>query len=251
MWRASRRSGGRGPEIRPVHRAPSGACGRGAGSLARVFLTMPTAEVARRLPRLLLGLLVGGTGIGLTIRAELGLAPWDVLHQGLAERAGLTVGTAVILVGLVVLVSWLPLRERFGVGTVLNVVLIGLVVDATLAAVPVLGPLPVRWAVLVAGILALGVGTGLYIGAGLGPGPRDGLMTALARRGRSVRMVRTGIEASALVAGWALGGEVGVGTVLVAVAVGPVVHYALERLTIPSPGAGDVPLPSVTPSSVT
>ena len=165
----------------------------------------PTDELRRRLPRLLFGLVLFGVGIALMVRADLGLGPWDVLHQGVAERTGLAIGTVTILTGLVVLLLWLPIRERPGIGTVLNVLVIGLVVDATLAAVDAPDAMWQRVTFLVAGIFIFGPGSGFYIGAGLGAGPRDGLMTGLARRGRSVRVVRTGIELAALAVGAALG----------------------------------------------
>lgn len=198
------------------------------------MLPLPTAdELRRRVPRLLGGLVLFGMGIGFMVRADLGLGPWDVLHQGVAERSGATIGTVTILTGVVVLLLWIPIRERPGLGTVLNVVLIGLVVDATLAVLDAPEAMWQRVALLVLGIYAFGPGSGWYIGAGLGPGPRDGLMTGIARRGRSVRAVRTGIEITALAIGAALGGSVGIGTVLFALTVGPNVHWHLDRMTLP------------------
>lgn len=200
------------------------------------MLPFPSAgELVRRLPRLLGGLVLFGLGIALMVRADLGLAPWDVLHQGVATRSGLAIGTVTILTGVVVLALWLPLRERMGIGTVANALVIGLVVNATLSVVEAPEPLWARIAFLVAGIALFGPGSGFYIGAGLGPGPRDGLMIGLARRGRSVRVVRTGIEVTAMAIGAALGGTVGVGTVLFAVTVGPNVHWFLERMTLAPP----------------
>ena len=193
----------------------------------------PADELRRRVPRLLGGLVLFGMGIALMVRADLGLAPWDVLHQGVAERTGIAIGNVTILTGAVVLLLWIPLRERPGLGTLLNVVVIGLVVDATLAVVDAPDAMWQRIAFLGLGIFVFGPGSGLYIGAGLGPGPRDGLMTGLARRGRSVRVVRTGIELSALAVGAALGGSVGIGTVLFALAVGPNVHWFLTHMTLP------------------
>lgn len=191
---------------------------------------------------MLAGLVMFGLGIALMVRANLGLAPWDVLHQGLADRTGVAIGTVTILVGVVVLVLWVPLHERPGLGTVLNVVVIGLVVDATLAVVHEPSSMPVRVGLLVIGVYLFGPGSGLYIGAGLGPGPRDGLMTGWARRGHSVRLVRTLIEASVLVLGFALGGTLGIGTVLFAVTVGPNVHWHLDRMTLrPHADPADLP----------
>jgi uncharacterized membrane protein YczE len=175
-----------------------------------------------------------GTGIGLMADADLGLGPWDVLHQGLARHTGLTLGSLNIAVGAVVLLLWIPLRQRLGIGTVLNVLVIGVVVDLTLAALPDLDHLAVRTALMLGGVLLMGVGSGLYIGAGLGPGPRDGLMTGVAARGHSVRSVRTALELGVLVLGWALGGTVGVGTVVLAVAIGPLVQASLEWLGLPA-----------------
>lgn len=195
----------------------------------------PAYELRRRLPRLLLGLVFFGVGIALMVRADLGLGPWDVLHQGLSERVDLAIGTVTILVGLGVLLLWVPLRERPGLGTVLNVLLIGLVADATLAVLDAPEPMWARVLFLLAGVFVFGPGSGLYIGAGLGPGPRDGLMTALARRGRSVRVVRTGIELTVLAVGAALGGTVGIGTVLFALSIGPNVHWFLDRMSLPDP----------------
>lgn len=199
------------------------------------MLTVPSpSELRRRLPRLVPGLVACGVGLALMVRADLGLGPWEALHQGLSERSGVPIGTMGILVGLVVLAFWVPLRQRPGVGTVCNVVLIGLVIDAVLAVAPEPERLVVRTACLVAGIVLMGVGSGLYIGAGLGPGPRDGLMTGLAGRGHSLRLVRTLIELAALAAGWALGGTVGVGTIAFALGIGPLVQLFLGPLTVPT-----------------
>jgi uncharacterized membrane protein YczE len=194
----------------------------------------PADELRRRVPRLAGGLVLFGVGIALMVRADLGLAPWDVLHQGVAERSGLAIGTVTILTGGVVLLLWIPIRERPGLGTLLNVLVIGLVVDGTLAVVDAPGSMPARLAFLAVGIFVFGPGTGLYIGSGLGPGPRDGLMTGLARRGRSIRLVRTGIELAALAAGAALGGGIGIGTVAFALTVGPNVHWHLDRMMLPT-----------------
>ena len=197
----------------------------------------PRADLRHRLIRLFIGLVVMGVGIACMVRSELGLAPWDVLHQGLSERTGVPLGTVTILVGVAVLALWVPLRQWPGVGTVANAVVIGAVIDLTLAIIPEVGWTAVRWALMPAGVVALSLGSGLYIGAGLGPGPRDGLMTGLAARGPSVRLVRTGIEAGALAAGWLLGGSVGLGTLAIAVSIGPLVQFFLERLRLPAPAA--------------
>jgi uncharacterized membrane protein YczE len=189
-------------------------------------------RLALRLVNLFIGLVLFGASLALMLRSGLGLGPWDVLHQGLAERTGLPIGQVVIGVAMVVLLVWIPLRQRPGFGTVSNVVVVGLAVDATLALLPEADPLAARFGYLILGILANAVATGLYIGAGLGPGPRDGLMTGLARRGHSIRLVRTLIELSVLAVGWLLGGTVGIGTVLYAVTIGPLVGMLLPRLTI-------------------
>ena len=188
------------------------------------------AQLRQRLPRLLLGILVLGLGVALTVRAELGISPYDVMHQGLAEVTGLDFGVVVIGLGLVILVAWFPLRQPFGVGTILNVLGVGVVIDLVLARIPHVDPLVVRVPMLVVGTVLIGLGAGLYIGAGLGPGPRDGLMTAFARRGHPLWLVRTVLEVSALVIGWLLGGDVGVGTVLIALSSGPLAHWFLARL---------------------
>ncbi|MGK5672235.1 YczE/YyaS/YitT family protein [Micromonospora sp. URMC 106] len=191
----------------------------------------------RRLTQLYAGLVLYGLSMALMIRSGLGLDPWDVFHQGLSERTGLSFGTVTIAVGALVLLLWIPLRQRPGLGTVSNVLVIGLVVDATLALLPAGGPLGVRIGLLVAGIVANGAATGLYIGARLGPGPRDGLMTGyVARRpGRSIRLVRTVIEVTVLALGWLLGGTVGVGTVAYALAIGPLTQVFLPLFTVAQP----------------
>jgi uncharacterized membrane protein YczE len=187
-------------------------------------------QLERRLPRLLLGLVLCGLGIASMVAADLGLGPWDVLHQGLSLRTGIPIGTVNILVGLVVLTVWLPLRERPGLGTLLNVIVIGVVIDLTLLVLPTPDGLLLRAAMMAAGPLLFGIGSGFYIGAGLGPGPRDGLMTGLARlRGWPVGAVRAGLEITVLVGGWLLGGSVGAGTVVFALGIGPVVQVSLRR----------------------
>jgi uncharacterized membrane protein YczE len=164
--------------------------------------------------------------------AGLGVDPWDVLHQGLSRQFGLGVGTWVVIVGVLVLLLWIPLRQRPGLGTLCNVIVIGLVIDAVLATVPPVHGLPAQLAVMLSGVVLNGVATGLYIGAGLGPGPRDGLMTGLAARGHSIRVVRTGIEVTVLLTGWLLGGTVGLGTVVYALDIGPIAHLSIPRLAI-------------------
>lgn len=189
----------------------------------------------RRLLQLYIGLVVYGVSLALMVEAALGLSPWDVFHQGLSEVSGVSLGWVVIGVGAVVLLLWIPLRQRPGLGTVSNVVVVGLGVEVGLWLLPTPTWLPARIGFLLAGVLLNGVATGMYIGARFGPGPRDGLMTGfVARRpGRSIRVVRTVIEVTVLVAGWLLGGTVGAGTVLYAVAIGPLAHVCIPLFTVP------------------
>lgn len=201
------------------------------------------ALITRRLVQLYLGLALYGFGIALQVASGLGNDPWDVFHQGLSRRLGLSIGTWIIIAGAVVMLAWIPLRQRPGIGTISNVVLVGLFADLFLWLLPGPGPLTARWAYLVAAVLVGGFATGCYIGAGLGPGPRDGLMTGLAARGHSIRVVRTGIELGVLAAGWLLGGTVGVGTVLYAVAIGPLAHVFLPALHV------KVPVPEPEPAA--
>jgi uncharacterized membrane protein YczE len=177
-----------------------------------------------RLAQLYAGLVLYGISSSLLVLARLGLDPWDVFHQGLARHTPLAIGTWAILVGVVVLVLWIPLRQRPGIGTLSNVVLVGATMDVVLGHVHSPHAMTARIACLVGGVFLNGVATGAYIGAGLGPGPRDGLMTGLAARGHSIRVVRTGIELTVLATGWLLGGTVGVGTVLYALSIGPLAH---------------------------
>ena len=168
----------------------------------------------------------------LTIEADLGLAPWDVLHQGISERTGVPIGTVGILVGLLVLLAWIPLRERIGIGTVLNVLIIGATIDVALAVLPRPDELTWRWPSCVVGTVLIGPGVALYLSCELGAGPRDGVMTALVDRGRSLRVIRTAMEVAVLVAGFLLGGTVGLGTVLIALTIGPNIHHFAERFRL-------------------
>lgn len=197
------------------------------------------SSILQVMPRLLSGLTLCGVGISMLIRADLGLGPWDVLHQGLSVTTGISIGFATILVGFMVLLLWFPLRERPGVGTITNIVTIGLVIDATLAVTVAPTDLWVRWVLLVLSIPVFSVGVGLYIGAGVGSGPRDGVMTGLHRLGVPIAIARTTIELSALVLGYLLGGTVGVGTVYFALGTGPMMQLLLPRLRAPwyPPGA--------------
>ncbi|MGH3645973.1 MAG: hypothetical protein ACRDTM_02170 [Micromonosporaceae bacterium] len=201
-------------------------------------------RLPRRVTQLYLGLTLYGVSMALLIESTLGLDPWDVLHQGLALRTGLRFGWIVIAVSILVLLAWIPLRQKPGFGTLSNAVVIGLVVDAALALLPTVEPLWARWAFLISGIVLNGVATGLYIGARLGPGPRDGLMTGLAARGHSIRVVRTAIEVTVLVAGWLLGGTVGLGTLLYAVSIGPLAHVLIPLFTVPEAAPTAEPEPA-------
>ncbi|QJR04413.1 hypothetical protein HH800_20770 [Sphingobium yanoikuyae] len=192
--------------------------------------------MTRRLFQLFWGLVLYGFAMALMLRANLGLDPWDVLHQGLAPKLGLSFGMTVNLVGAVVLLLWWPLRQRPGIGTVCNIVVIGTAVDISLHYLPTPDGYAMRAAWLGAGILLNGIAGGAYIGAGLGPGPRDGLMTGLCRRnGWPVKWVRTGIEIVVLATGWMLGGTVGIGTIVYAATIGWIVHHPLPFFTIKPP----------------
>ncbi|WBB54175.1 hypothetical protein [Verrucosispora sp. WMMD573] len=202
----------------------------------------------RRLTHLFVGLALYGFSMALMIRSGLGLNPWDVFHQGLSRLTGLSMGTVVIAVGALVLLAWIPLRQRPGLGTVANVVVIGLAVDATLALLPPGGPLALRIVLLVVGIVGNGAATALYLGARLGPGPRDGLMTGLVARrpGRSPRLVRTVIEVGVLAVGAVLGGTVGIGTIAYALTIGPLAQLFLPLFDVaePNPAALVEPAPA-------
>jgi uncharacterized membrane protein YczE len=189
---------------------------------------MAWSGLAGRVAQLLIGLVFYGTSGALLVRSRLGLDPWDVLHQGIAGHAGLAIGTVVILVGAGVLLLWIPLRQWPGVGTLCNVVLVGAAMNVALQVIPAPHAMAWRVAGMLGGVALCGVATGMYIGANLGPGPRDGLMTGLARRtGRSIRLVRTLLELSVLASGWLLGGTVGAGTVVFAVCIGPLAQVFL------------------------
>ncbi len=195
----------------------------------------------RRLVQLFAGLVLFGISTAMMVRSDLGLNPWDVFHQGVADRTPVSLGTVIVIAGAIVLLLWIPLRQRPGLGTVSNIFVIGLTADLGLWLIPEVVSLPTRAALLAAGIVLNGIATSAYIGAGLGPGPRDGLMTGLAARtGWSIRAVRTGIELTVLALGWLLGGTAGIGTILYAITIGPIVHLTLSFFTIrPAPGHGN------------
>ncbi|MFJ6077725.1 YitT family protein [Pseudarthrobacter sp. NPDC092419] len=201
--------------------------------------------VTRRLVQLLIGLALYGVSLAMLIRAGLGLDPWDVFHQGVANRTVLSIGTVVIITSFVVLLLWIPLRQRPGIGTLCNAVLVGLFADLGLAVIPDVTHVAGQFAMMAGAVLLNGVASACYIGARLGPGPRDGLMTGLAHRtGRSIRLCRTLIEVAVLAIGWLLGGSVGVGTVVYALAIGPLVQLLLPRFMVP-----DTAAPSARPAS--
>jgi len=198
----------------------------------------PPRRLTRRLIQLYAGLVTFAFGEAFILEAGLGVIPWDVFQQGLVNHWGLTMGTWSIIVAVAVLLLWIPLRQRPGIGTVSNAIVIGAALDPMLRVIEAPESLGWRAAYLVAGILINGVATAAYIGARLGPGPRDGLMTGLVRlTGRSVRLVRTGLEVTVVLIGWALGGNLGLGTVVFAVSIGPVVHVFLPKLTVPGGSA--------------
>ncbi|AVH60052.1 hypothetical protein C4B68_34450 [Streptomyces dengpaensis] len=209
---------------------------------ARSEPSAPPRRLPRRLVQLYAGLALYGVSSALLLESGLGLEPWNVLHEGLAALTGLTIGVVSIIVGAAVLLLWIPLRQRPGLGTVSNVFVIGLAMDGTLALVPDAHTLAVRIPLLVAGILLNGAATGLYIAAGFGPGPRDGLMTGLHKRtGRSIRLMRTVVELAVVATGFALGGTVGIGTVLYAVAIGPLAQLFLRVFAVrTAPGRSTV-----------
>jgi uncharacterized membrane protein YczE len=200
--------------------------------IAGIQAVLPADHRLERLVRLYAGLGAFGVSLALMVRARLGVGPWDVLHQGIARQLGVQIGWVVIAMSTLVLLAWIPLRQRPGLGTISNLVLVGLVANATLAVLSAPAGLVVRALLLAAGIVLNAVATALYIGAGLGPGPRDGIMTALAARGCSVRVVRTCMEVSVVAVGYPLGGTVGPGTVAYALLIGPLVHLLLPRLAI-------------------
>ncbi|MFJ4921791.1 YitT family protein [Streptomyces sp. NPDC088725] len=205
-------------------------------------------RLPRRLVQLYAGLALYGASSALMVRGGLGLEPWGVLHQGLAELTGLSMGVVSVVVGAVVLLLWIPLRQRPGLGTVSNVFAVGVALDATLALVPDAHGLVARTGLLIAGIVLNGAATGLYIAARLGPGPRDGLMTGLHRlTGRSLRLVRTAIEVAVVATGFALGGSLGIGTVLYALAIGPLAQLFLRVFAIPAARSGSAAVAAGSP----
>ncbi|HEX4035997.1 MAG TPA: hypothetical protein VHX66_16260 [Solirubrobacteraceae bacterium] len=202
---------------------------------------MPDRPV-RRATQLFAGLILYGVSGGLLLLAGLGVDPWNVLHQGLSRRIGLGVGTWAIIVGVFVLLLWIPLRQRPGIGTVSNVLVVGAVIDLMLAVLSPPHALATRIVLLVSGVVLNGVATGAYIGAGLGPGPRDGLMTGIAGHGYPIWIVRMSIEITVLLTGFALGGTIGVGTLLYALSIGPLAHFFIPLLEIGGRRCSEDPL---------
>jgi len=184
----------------------------------------------RRLAQLIFGLVLYGFAAALMVRANLGLSPWHIFHQGVARVTGISFGMVVNLTGAALLLAWIPMRQRIGVGTILNIVTIGSAADFSLRLIPPVESLVVRWLLLAAAIGLTGIACGIYIGAGLEPGPRDGLMTGIAKRtGWSIRFTRTGVELAVLAIGVLLGGKIGIGTFVYAAFIGPVVHFAMTK----------------------
>jgi uncharacterized membrane protein YczE len=201
-------------------------------SARALVLPLPLDARRSRLAQLAVGLVLLGTSASLLVLSREGVAPWDVLHQGLARQTGIPLGTWSIVVAIAVLALWIPLRERPGVGTIGNTIVLGLTIDITLSLAPAAHSSAARWSYCLGGILLNGIATGIYIGAGLGAGPRDGLMTGLVRRtGRSLRRMRTTIELIVLGLGWLLGGTTGAGTILYLVAIGPLAHQFIPLFT--------------------
>ena len=205
-------------------------------ALSWLSALIPRDRRAHRMVQLQLGLVLYGLSDGMILMSGLGANPWDVFHQGLARHIGLQVGTTVILVGGAVMLLWIPLRQKPGFGTLSNVVVVGLAMDGAMAWMPTPHAGWLRWGEMFAGVVLNGVATGAYIGAGMGPGPRDGVMTGYASRGHSIRVVRTSMELTVLATGWLLGGTVGIGTAAYALLIGPLAHRFIPLLAIKPKG---------------
>jgi uncharacterized membrane protein YczE len=198
----------------------------------RQFLQPLADRPAQRVTRCVGGLALFGIGVALQKEGQMGLAPWDVFHEGFSQVLGWQFGRALVLTSFLVLLLWIPLRQRPGIGTLLNAVEIGVVADIAIALLPEPETLWVRIPFMLVGVLLVGIGSGFYIGAGLGPGPRDGLMTGLAARGMKVSRARTSVELTVLLLGWILGGSVGVGTLVFALSIGPIVARTIPLLRL-------------------
>ena len=194
-------------------------------------------RLGQRLARCTFGLALFAVGISLQMNANIGAPPWDVFHQGVSKQTEISIGKVIVMTGFILLLMWIPLKQKPGLGTILNALEIGLVADLALAIIPEPNNIFIRVVMAALGIVIVAVGTGFYIGSALGPGPRDGLMTGLAKRGIPIRIGRTAIEVTVLIVGLALGGQVGVATFAFAFGVGPLVHFFLPRLAISSGNA--------------
>jgi uncharacterized membrane protein YczE len=194
-------------------------------------------RIGRRLVRCLVGLALFAIGISLQMNANIGAPPWDVFHQGVAKQTEISIGRIIVMTGFALLLLWIPLKQKPGLGTILNALEIGLVADIALEIIPEPNNMFIRIIMVVVGIVTVAIGTGLYIGSALGPGPRDGLMTGLAKRGIPIRIGRTAIEVTVLIIGMILGGQVGIATFAFAFGVGPLVHFFLPRLAVSSGSA--------------
>ena len=192
-------------------------------------------RLGRRLIRCIVGLSLFSLGISLQMNANIGAPPWDVFHQGIANQTGISIGKIIVLTGFSLLLLWIPLKQKPGLGTILNALEIGLIADIALGIIPQPSNMLIRVPMALLGIVVVAIGSGLYIGSALGPGPRDGLMTGLAKRGIPIRVGRTVVEVIVLVTGWLLGGQVGVATFAFAFGVGPLVHFFLPRLAVKKP----------------
>jgi len=210
-----------------------------------------TRRLPRRVSQLFVGLVLYGVSMAFMVESGLGLTSWDVFHQGVAKATGISIGWAVFLTGIPILLLWIPLRQKPGFGTIANLVVIGFAMDGALAVLTPGGSLSMRITYLVVGILLNGVATGMYLGARFGPGPRDGLMTGIAHRWPrlSIRLVRTTIEILVLGIGFLLGGTIGIGTVGYALAIGPLAQLFLPIFTIPAPAAPPAAAPALPPST--
>lgn len=208
---------------------------------AKYLITTSPNEFFRRLPRLAAGLVLVSVGIALTIKARLGISPFDVLNQGIARTVGWSFGFTVILVGIVFLLMWIPIGQRYGLGTLINTATIGLMINVVLDVLNQPMSTEARWLILLIGIVVSAFGMGLYLSAGLGPGPRDGLMTGLSDKGFPLWLVRLSLELIALALGWWLGGDVGVGTIIFAFAIGPLAHQFISRLHLSVDGVDPNP----------
>lgn len=207
--------------------------------LSRMLILRPWRDTLRRLPQVVLGLWLFGMGVALMVAGGLGTAPWDVFHQGIARVSGISLGVVIMLTGIVVVLGFLPLREKLGLGTILNAVLIGISVNWTLSWLQQPQALWARIALTTAGPVLIALASGLYIGGGLGPGPRDGIMTGFAKRGFKVWKVRTILEVSVMTIGIFLGGSIGFGTAWFAISIGPLVQVFLPRFAIRDQAAAD------------